>query len=127
LHAFETPQLIEVSQETASGVWHNAGMNNTHPAQLACTEPKQRPETIRLPTAGTRCPYTGLSRSTLNNLILPCPLNGFKPPVRSFSIKRRNAVRGLRLICYESLIAYLYDFGTKNTLSTAEKIDDEAA
>lgn len=31
----------------------------------------QRPVYIRLPTPGQRCPYTGLSRTTLNELTVP--------------------------------------------------------
>ncbi len=87
-------------------------MSNFHPIQYPETEPSRWPVTIRLPAAGKRCPYTGLSRSTLNNLILPCPLNGFKPPVRSVSLKRASAVRGVRLISYESLMSYLTRFSS---------------
>ena len=83
-------------------------MPNCHPIQQVLTAPSQRPETIRLPSTGQRCPYTGLSRSALNNLILPCALNEFRPPVRSFSLKRRNTVRGVRLISYDSLMQYLH-------------------
>lgn len=65
------------------------------------------PEFIRLPQSGTRDPIFGLSRSALNNLILPCAANGFKPPVRSISLKQKYAVRGIRLIYVESLREYL--------------------
>jgi hypothetical protein len=75
----------------------------------------QRPEFIRLPQPGKRCPYTGLSRSGLNNLVLPCDLNGFKPPVRSVCLRQRGAVRGTRLICYDSLIGYLRHQGASDT------------
>lgn len=63
-------------------------------------------EWIRLPKKG-RCPYSGLTRSTLNNLILPCEINGFKPPVRSVSLRKRTQVRGTRLIHYGSLMSYI--------------------
>lgn len=62
---------------------------------------------IRLPKSGTRCHYTGLSRSALNSLILPSKENGFRPPVKSISDKKKGAVRGVRLILLESLLAYL--------------------
>ncbi len=65
-------------------------------------------EWIRLPKKG-RCPYSGLTRSALNNLILPCPINGFKAPVRSVSLRKRNQVRGTRLIHYGSLMGYIRD------------------
>ncbi len=63
---------------------------------------------IRLPAPGKRCPHTGLSRTTLNNLVLPSPANGFKPPVSSKVIKAyKFAQRGIRLISYQSLISYI--------------------
>jgi hypothetical protein len=65
------------------------------------------PETIRLPKPGQLCPYFGLSRSALNQLILPCQLNGFKPPVKSFCLRQRGARTGIRLIDFASLKAYI--------------------
>jgi hypothetical protein len=65
------------------------------------------PEFIRLPHPGSKCQHTGLSRSTLNELILPCEANSFKPQVRSVVQKKKYAVRGIRLIHYRSLIDYL--------------------
>ena len=73
----------------------------------AADETHVRPEFIRLPRVGRRCPYTGLSRSGLNNLILPSKLNGHRPQVRSVCLRPRGGVRGTRLICYDSLIEYL--------------------
>ncbi|MBC2594427.1 hypothetical protein H5P28_09175 [Ruficoccus amylovorans] len=72
-----------------------------------------QPEFIRLPQPGARCPYTGLSRSTLNELILPSGVNQHKPPVKSVVQKKRNAIRGIRLIHYASLIDYLNGLATK--------------
>ena len=66
-----------------------------------------QPEFLRLPKSGTRCPVTGLSRSKLNQLILPSELNGHRPPVRSVSLRKRGAVRGVRLIATDALLAYL--------------------
>jgi hypothetical protein len=62
-----------------------------------------RPEFLRLPTPGKRCPITGLSRSALNELIL-----GPRPPVASVCLRKRGAMRGIRLIVTESLLAYLH-------------------
>jgi hypothetical protein len=67
----------------------------------------QLPEFLRLPRTGTRCPITGLSRSHLNSLILPCEQNGHKPPVKSVSLRRRGALRGVRLIATHALLEYL--------------------
>ncbi|ACB74531.1 hypothetical protein Oter_1246 [Opitutus terrae PB90-1] len=66
-----------------------------------------KPEWLRLPAPGTRCRFTGLSRGTLNELTIPCPANDHKPPVRSVVIRKRGAVRGIRLVSYDSLMGYL--------------------
>jgi hypothetical protein len=62
-----------------------------------------RPEYLRLPKSGTRCRWTGLSRSALYELILSP-----RAPVKSVVLKRRGAKRGVRLIHLPSLIAYLH-------------------
>ena len=66
-----------------------------------------RPEFIRLPAPNERCRYTGLSRSTLCELSIPSRKNGFQPPVKSVLIRKRGALRGIRLLAYDSLIGYL--------------------
>jgi hypothetical protein len=43
----------------------------------------------------------------MNELILPCPANGGKPPVKSVSLRKKGSLRGTRLVFYESLISYL--------------------
>ncbi len=65
------------------------------------------PEFIRLPKPGDLCPWTGLSRSKMNELILPCPANDRKPPVKSISLRKKGSARGCRLVVYDSLISYL--------------------
>lgn len=65
------------------------------------------PEFLRLPKPGWPCPYTGLSRSALNELILPSPRNGNKPPVRSFCLRQRGAKTGIRLVDRASLFDYI--------------------
>ena len=66
-----------------------------------------RPEWVRLPKGRKRCPYTGLSRTSLNELCLPCAANNGRPPVVSFALKRRGAKRGPRLVSYDSLMGHL--------------------
>jgi hypothetical protein len=75
-----------------------------------------KPVFIRLPKSGTRCPHTGLSRSKLNQLVLPCKENDFKPPVDSKSVRSRGTLRGTRLIVFDSLMEYLngLDDGRRN-------------
>ena len=66
------------------------------------------PEFIRLPKTGTLCPYSGLTRSKLNELVLPCPPNDHKPQVKSVCLRQRGAVKGVRLIVYRSLMDFLH-------------------
>jgi len=70
----------------------------------------QKPEFIRLPKAGTLCPHSGLSRSKMNELVLPSPVNNFKPPVKSISLRNRGQVKAVRLVVFDSLMAYLRSF-----------------
>lgn len=65
------------------------------------------PVYIRLPKPGERCPHTGMSRTTLNELILPIKRNNFCPPVASKSVRERGSTRGVRLILLESLLDHL--------------------
>ncbi len=65
------------------------------------------PEFIRLPKVGQHCPFTGLTRSGMNSLILPSPANHDSPPVRSFTLRRRGSRTGVRLIDYKSLVDYI--------------------
>jgi hypothetical protein len=67
------------------------------------------PEFLRLPRTGTLCPFTGLTRSKLNELVLPCPQNDHKPPVKSVCLRQRGAVKGIRLIVFKSLMDYLHE------------------
>jgi hypothetical protein len=66
-----------------------------------------RPEFIRLPINGP-CPWTGLTRAKLNELILPSRINSFKPPVRSVSLAPPGKTKGVRLIYLESLLDFLH-------------------
>ncbi len=70
----------------------------------------QKPEWIRLPPPGGKCPFTGLSRSSLYELVGHIEANGFKPPVKSVTLRKRGSSRGIRLISYDSLMAYLASF-----------------
>ena len=67
------------------------------------------PEFLRLPKPGALCPHTGLTRSFINELILPTPRNQFKPPVRSFCIRQKGAATGVRLVDYASLRAFILE------------------
>jgi hypothetical protein len=66
-----------------------------------------KPEWLRLPAPGARCRFTGLSRSTLYELTVAGPTNEGTPPVKSVVLRKRGALRGIRLISYDSLMAHL--------------------
>ena len=67
-----------------------------------------RPEFIRLPRPGHHCPYSGLTRSGLNALIL-----GPDPPVQSVCLRKQGKLRGTRLIDYASLMGFLRGQGAR--------------
>lgn len=73
---------------------------------------------IRLPKVGKWCPYTGLSRSTLNNLIL-----GSNPPVKSVSLRQRHAIRGTRLILLTSLLEFIEGVAAAQLNPTSQSVN----
>ena len=44
--------------------------------------------------------------------MLPSPLNGFKTPIRSVSLRNRGQIEAVRLIQLDSLLGYLYYIAT---------------
>ena len=62
---------------------------------------------IKLPSGKSREPWTQLSRSVLNTLILPCPANRYRPPVRSASFIKPGQRKSTRLIHLQSLLDYV--------------------
>ena len=82
-------------------------MNYTTDPMSLAEKVQMEPEYLRLPRAGERDPVFGLSRTVLNELILPCPDNKGRPPVRSVVLRKRRARTGIRLIDLASLRAYL--------------------
>jgi hypothetical protein len=93
-------------------------MNATTAAAQAGNPLDVTPEFIRLPKPGTLCRWTGLSRSKLNELILPSPLNSFKPPVRSLSLRNRGQIKAVRLIVLDSLLGYLRSLLEQQSVGT---------
>jgi hypothetical protein len=68
---------------------------------------KTEAEFMRLPPPGEKDPVFGLTRAYLNLLILPCRENDFRPPIKSFVLRRTRARKGVRLIEIASLRAYI--------------------
>ena len=58
------------------------------------------PEYVRLPRPKTRCAITGLSRSSLNDLIAA-------GKIRAVKLRKRGAARGITLINRKSLLDFL--------------------
>ena len=58
------------------------------------------PEFIRLPKARYRCPFTGLSRTTLVELVE-------HGDVKAVKLRKRGSIRGITLLHRESLLGYL--------------------
>lgn len=81
----------------------------TQPLEEAAAEASTSPacEFLRLPPPGQKCPITGLTRGFLNLLVLPCTENDYKPPVRSFSLRRKGRAKGVRLVDRADLIRYI--------------------
>lgn len=61
-----------------------------------------RPFYIRMPKPGKYCPYSGLSRNSLSKLI-----KGPDPKVKSRLIKDPDKSRGVRLIHFDLLMAFI--------------------
>src|SRR5690348_2480605 len=79
----------------------------TNPIRIHEQNSTIRPEFIRLPKGREHDPWTGLSRSMLCQLILPCRENDFRPPVRSCTLRRRGTTKGVRLIDLQSLLDHI--------------------
>jgi len=88
---------------------HDREHYTTQPIEQAAAEAGTSPQSefLRLPPPGQKCPVTGLTRSFLNSLVLPCEQNGFKPAVRSFTLRRQGCARGVRLVDRADLIRYI--------------------
>ena len=79
----------------------------------AAASSQQQIEFIRLPKPGQLEPHTGLGRSYLNTIILPCAGNNYKPPVRSISLRQRGCKYGVRLIDFQSLMTWIRSHATE--------------
>jgi hypothetical protein len=78
-------------------------MPNAHSytaAPMASTPPLPAPAFIRLPRPGNRDPHTGLTRTSIYNLINT-------GQVQSRIVKQPGCKRGIRLIDFPSLISFI--------------------
>jgi len=65
-----------------------------------------KPEFIRLPKAKCRCPFTGLSRTSLVELV-------DHGAVKAVKLRKRGSIRGITLLHRESLLGYLHGLSTE--------------
>jgi len=72
-----------------------------------------RPEWLRLPKPGHRCPVSGLCRSYLHTLVRD-------GKVQTVSIRERGRKTGIRLIGYDSLMAFIAKQGDSGEQSKKE-------
>ena len=80
----------------------NAAPLTATPVQIPTVTPTAtaRPEWIRLPKPGTLCPWCGLSRSKLWEVLQT-------GKVRNVCLRKEGALRGARLISLSALLAHL--------------------
>lgn len=63
-------------------------------------------ELQRLPKSGEVDPIFSIKRGKWNQLILPCKANNFRASIKSISVRKPGAQRGVRLIVVASARAY---------------------
>lgn len=89
-----------------------SGQLTTAPVTVPAVTVLQRdPEFVRLPKPGQLCPFSALTRSKLNELVLPNALNHHRPPVKSICLRQQGATTGIRLVVFRSLLDYLHKQG----------------
>jgi hypothetical protein len=81
---------------------------------------------IRLPAAGERESWTGLSRSVLNYLILPSHANSFRPLVISASLAKPGQRKATRLIHLKSLLDYVRGCADTTELNAVQRRRNQA-
>lgn len=97
-HRFRDP-----SERTAKAQHSSPPTNKESSGEAVGEEPLY----IRLPKPGQLCVRTGMTRSALNELILPNERNSYQPPVESKCLRKREGGKGTRLIVWQSLKEYL--------------------
>jgi hypothetical protein len=87
---------------------------------LEGTDPQITDVWIRLPHPKGRCSFTGLSRSGLNELV-----QNSKGKIRSVSLRKPGATKGVRLIHLPTLQAYLHEQAARQNNTRAEESKNE--
>lgn len=71
------------------------------------TDAIPKPDYITMPARGKRCAYTGLPPSTLADYIAQSQQRGKGPAIKTRHLRQPGATKGIRLIHYASLMAWL--------------------
>jgi len=108
-------------QEIAEREGRRRKENQTTPENVSPDSETDLTEYIRLPRSGERCPRTGLYRGSYCDLIFCDP-----PRIKSVVVKKPGATRGVRLVHWPSLKAYLHDLMERQMAGT-EASDVELA
>ena len=117
--------LPQHSSSSSTDTSAQAGFTSAPISAPSVSQSEPRPEFIRLPKPGQRDPYFSLSRSYWNLLLLPCAINGFKPPIKSISLRRPGTKYGVRLVSFASALAYFRNL--EQVSDTASVLADEVA
>ena len=85
---------------------HNASSADGIPANNSDANNREpsRPEWVRIPKPRTTCPFSGLSRAHMHRLVQA-------GDVESMSLRKRGSKFGVRLVSYDSLMAYIRSTG----------------
>lgn len=95
-----------INSDLTGGLYHG-------PITVASGQPIiARPEYIRLPKQGQACPWTGLGRSKLWEILQT-------GRVRSVCLRKPGALKGARLVNLESLLCYLRALETETAPTTS--------
>lgn len=88
-------------------------------AHSVSAHPQIIPEWIRIPPRGARCAFTGMTRGTIQDLVLARPCNRNTPPVKSCLVRQPGAKRGVRLVNLKSLLDHLEQLASHRPTTTA--------
>jgi hypothetical protein len=81
------------------------------------------PRYVPMPSGSETEKFSGLKRSKIYQLILPCKENGFRPPVKSISLKPPGALKGKRLVVLASLLEFLAKLEAEQLSEAVTKAD----
>jgi hypothetical protein len=73
---------------------------------------QQECEFLRIPARGTKCPISKLSRTAVEELVVPSQKNNFNPPIKAKYHRRPGKLRGVWLIPKAEFLNYFNNLPT---------------